>query len=108
MPKRYQLCAKAEPSTTIFENEVLSLRTDRAGLLSFSTDWTVHTWLDDDTSGSQLFVIVHPTTAWPAQQNCNIQNLVIRERLRVLELQLKDQRAYVITTNDELKEVKDD
>jgi len=108
MVRRFPLCAKADPSSTVFENDVLSVKADKAGMLAFYTEWTVHTWLDDPISGSQLFAVTKPGVDWPQQQNCNIQNLVIRDRLRVQELQLNNLRSYVVTTNDEPKEGKDD
>jgi hypothetical protein len=108
MTRRYQLCALAEPNTTVFENDVLTLKADRSGVLAFYTEWVVHTWLDDAVSGSQLFAVLRPGAEWPSQQNCDIRNLVIRDRLRVQELQLREHRAYVVTTNDEPKEGRDD
>lgn len=108
MGRHYSLCAKADPNTVVFENEVLSIKADRAGMLSFHTEWHVHVWLDDTIAGSQLFAVTRPGTVWPSQQNCNIQNMVIRDRLRVQELQLQNHRSYVITTGDEPKEGKDD
>jgi hypothetical protein len=108
MVRRYQLCAMADPNTTVFENAVLAIKADRTGALVLITAWTVHIWLDDKTTGSQLFAVVQPDREWPNQQNCHIQNLVLQRRLRVQELQLQDNRSYVIATGDEPKEGRDD
>lgn len=104
MAKRYQLHAVADPNTTLFANDVLSVTSDKAGNVMFQTDWAVRTWLDDTDTKSQLFVVMNPEQEWPKQHNCNIQNMVIRDRLRVLELQLPRNRAYVITTGNEVND----
>lgn len=97
-----KLLASAEPNTVVVQNDVLTVRADADGNLLLETEWVVRTWLDDADVKSQLFVITNPAVTWPDKQNCHIHNMAIRERLRVLELQLNDNRAYVVATSAEI------
>lgn len=101
MPK-IKLNATAEPNSVVLQHEAIRVFADSHGTLFLETAWPVRKWIDDADDDAQLLVVTHPTEPWPNKQNCHIHNLVIRDRLRVLELQQQRNRAFVIATSAEI------